>query len=154
MLTTRKDLNSRIDALEAQIAQHDEAIEAANTAREGAESALEVATAELTEARKSLAEAEQALETANTANAILTVTIEQQGSDITSLRAELADDEPRIARAAVAEISSIGHEPVEATVTIQSGQLERADYEAQSAAIKDPYERARWRLENMGRVRN
>ena len=154
MLTTRKDLNSRIDALEAQIAQHDEAIEAANTAREGAESALEVATEELTASREDASRLTEE-------NDALAEQIRQQAddlaareSDIESLRAELADDEPRIAKAAVASISSIGHEPVEATVTIQSGQLERADYEAQSAAIKDPYERARWRLENMGRVRN
>ena len=145
---TDKEAKEQITALEAQIATHDEAVEAANLARTQAEADTGTAVADLIAAREQ-SEALQVLVTSHEAEIeTLTATVAERDETI----AGHADDETRIAEEAATQLATVGHEPVAEVNEELNGKLTREDYEAQSAAISDPTDRARFRLENMGRV--
>ena len=150
MLETRKGLKERITALEAQIALNSDDVEAASNATTEAEALAQKAIEEATEAKAELASVVAELEEATAGSAKLAEQLAEANASI----AELQDEDQRIAEAAVAELAAVGHEPVESVATAQTWQLSREDYEAQSAAITDPIERAKFRLANMDRVKN
>lgn len=152
---TNTDAQEKISALELQISNHDQEMEAKNAeVKEAHETAAsekekrEAAEAEAASLREELEQSEAALTSAATRISEL----ERANAELSET---LTDEDGRVAEKAAKQLAESGHPPVEGVGDENAtGTLSREDYEAQSAAITDARERARWRLANMHRVKN
>jgi len=148
MLTTRKDLNQRIDTLEAEIATHDEAIEAANTARTEAEAVTQTAVADLDEATATITTLNESREADEATIAELTATLAERDATI----AAFPDEDERIAAEAATQIAAVGHEAIEEVADPAKTKMSREEFDAAYNAQPEGKARSQWYLANIDKL--
>ena len=152
MLETRKSLKEQISGQEARIAELEQEIVETNEVAEKAEALAQTAATEKAEADAKVANLEAECDMLATRVSELTAAAEATEETIVELEEKAEETDEKVTEAAVKELAAVGHEPIEIPENEGSQTLSRADYEAQSAAITNPRDRARWRLANMHRI--
>ena len=155
MFETKNELKGQVDALTGQIESLTAEITTLTKAKEDADARVQEAADELltvkTDTERLAEESAEKQVLLDAAEAKLAAAAEKE-SELTAA-AEVTD--LKVAEAAAAELAAAGHDPVEEIADDAiTGPLTRETYEAQSAAITDPFARARFRLANKDRVKD